>query len=187
MKENIAQILNFANKFGAHGIYWVNVNFNQILWGHFQKKIEWLLSWTWKKFCFCVSSDSSLKRVPLGRIRRHIDGLMKCFSQNVHQGFVINLRPSSKKNILLLYKKKSLTLFCFQIYSKYKIVCPVVKAPATLLRICLVRETCFYKYLPINISFFFCSAGRKERGIGGRLSVAGTKEPKKAQKKRWVY
>ena len=96
-KDNIATILNFAPKFGADGIHWVSVNSDQILWGRFQKKIEWLFSWTWKKFCFCFFPDSSLKRVPLGRIRRHVDGLMNCFSQNIHLGFVINLRPFPSK------------------------------------------------------------------------------------------
>ena len=94
--ENFAPILYFAPTFGVHGIHWVNSN--QILWGHFQKKIERLLSWMWEKFCFCFFSDSSLKRVLFGRMGRHFDGLMKCFSQNIHLGFVINWRPCPSIN-----------------------------------------------------------------------------------------
>ena len=63
-----------------------------------KKKIERLLSWMWEKFCFCFFSDSSLKRVPFGRMGRHFDGLMKCFSQNIHLGFVINWRPCPSVN-----------------------------------------------------------------------------------------
>ena len=86
---DIAPILIYSFHFGVRN------SFGQCQFEPYPLRAFPKEDWKWKKFCFCFFSDSSLKRVVFGRMRRHVDGLMNCFSQNIHLDFAINLRPYS--------------------------------------------------------------------------------------------